>query len=143
MSGIPGTGICHGYCCDPWWGNSECYYCIGSDQLAEIFPDCKKPDTCIEKRGICSCFHTGRRHFQADYIPAYSSEHNGTGSRNCHAGYRNYDDGTGRVIFSWSGSTDSHGRMGKYDEQWTKHASDTALDCIVTWNCNICVSFCF
>ena len=53
----------------------------------------------------------------SDYAKTYSSQYDGTGSGNCHAGYRNHDDGAGRTFLSGTGSADSDGRVGKYDEQ--------------------------
>ena len=95
---------------------TECGYSPWGDQLAEICKDCQKSDIGTERKPLYAGGNLIWMQYRKTDFETYSAEYHRTDPCDCHAGYRNDDDGACRSVVSGTWCKTAGCGVGKHDE---------------------------
>ena len=97
-------------------GVQNAAYSPWGDQLAEICKDCQKSDIGTERKPLYAGGNLIWMQYRKTDFETYSAEYHRTDPCDCHAGYRNDDDGACRPVVSGTWCKTAGCGVGKYDE---------------------------
>ena len=113
---ISRSGFCPGSCSRDGRRRTECGYSPWGDQLAEICKDCQKSDIGTERKPLYAGGNLIWMQYRKTDFETYSAKYHRTDPCDCHAGYRNDDDGACRPVVSGTWCKTAGCGVGKHDE---------------------------